>query len=237
MVTPPRLSLARLEDGGDRTSLRQRQSALARQTARSLLPPGDWHFDAEPSGRPLILAPDGTRGPDLSFSHSGPWVAAAITAWGRVGVDVEIPNQRRDARALAEAYLSPAELRAVTEEGEPALLAFWTMREAMAKLSGGGLSEALTLDVADFREARNGSCSGSRHGTPWVLAHGETAQFHIAMAWTAEHLPDQAAAMLGSALMASSSLEPERRLSPEKAELFPPQAELGRSRMNAKRPS
>ena len=202
MMPSPRLSLVMLDDGA-RAGLHQRQSVLGRAVAHSLLPPGEWRIDAEPSGRPLILAPDGTPGPDLSISHSGPWVAAAVTAWGRVGVDVEIPKQRRNAQALAEAYLSPAELQAVTEEGESALLAFWTMREALAKLSGGGLAEALAQPDVGFAKARNGSCSGSRHGAPWVLAHRETAQLHIAMAWTAKHLPPQAATILDSALMAS----------------------------------
>jgi phosphopantetheinyl transferase len=120
-----------------------------------------------------------------------------------VGVDVEVPKQRRDARALAEAYLSPTELRAVAEEGEPALLAFWTMREAMAKLAHDGLAGALALDGAAFAKARNASCSGTRDGQPWVLAHRETARLHVAIAWTAEHLPPHAAALLASALEAA----------------------------------
>ena len=200
MEAAPRLALARLDDGPATEPLRQRQSQLARQTARLLLPPGAWTFESEDSGRPRIMSPDGQPCPDLSISHSGPWVAVALTHWGRLGVDVEVPKQRRDAKALAEAYLSPAELRAVTEDGEPALLAFWTMREAMAKLSHGGLAEALALDGARFAEARNANCSGRQNGLPWVLAHRETACFHISIAWMAEHLPPRAAEMLEAAL-------------------------------------
>ena len=200
MGVVPRLALARLDDGVGTEPLRQRQSLLARQTARLLLPPGPWVFDTEASGRPRILSSEDRPCPDLSLSHSGPWVAAALAPWGRVGVDVEVPKQRRDVRALADAYLSAAESQAVTEEGEPALLAFWTMREAMAKLSHGGLAEVLALDGARFASSRDASCSGLQDGLPWVLAHSATARFHISIAWMAEHLPPRAAEMLEAAL-------------------------------------
>lgn len=178
---------------------RRLQFLQGRRSARDLLPAGQWRIEADPDGRPLVLAEDGSRGPDLSISHSGAWVAAALAERGRVGIDVEIPRHHRSPQAIADSYLSAAERRAVAMDGEPALLAFWTMREAIAKLSGGGLAAALALDGAALPLGRNACCGGAE----WVVAHRDCGAFQIAMAWSASPLPDQAAAMLAAALDAA----------------------------------
>ncbi|WP_173980334.1 4'-phosphopantetheinyl transferase superfamily protein [Magnetospirillum sp. UT-4] len=145
-----------------------------------MLPPGAWRIEADADGRPLVVGGDGSRGPDLSLSHSGAWVAAALAGQGRVGVDVETLRPGRDARGIADAWLSQPERRAVAAEGQGALLAFWCMREAVAKAIGGGLAEALGLDGAILPEGRGGSCGTST----WVVAHRQAQDLHIALAWS-----------------------------------------------------
>lgn len=166
-------------DGWGAASRRELSSRHCRDLGRGLLPPGCWQFGAEPSGRPLVVDGEGAPGPDVSFSHSGDWAAAAISFHGRVGIDLEVPRPGRRYLAIAEAYLSEAERRAVAAEGEAALLAFWTMREAVAKLGGGGLAEALSLDGTGLAEGRNGTCRSDS----WVLAHRDFGPIHMAVAW------------------------------------------------------
>ena len=179
---------------------RRRQFLHGRLLARQLLSPGSWRIERDGDGRPVVRAADGARGPDLSISHSGGWVAAALAAHGRVGIDVETPRRMSDAGSIAEAYLSPAERRAVMVEGEPALLAFWTMREAIAKLAGGGIAVALALDGAALPGGRDATCRGDGTTGPWVMAHRDCGTFQIAVAWSAPALPDDAAALLAARL-------------------------------------
>lgn len=81
---------------------------------------------------------------------------------------------------MARAYFSPAEIEVVAAEGESALLAFWTMREAIAKMSGGGVPEALAVDGTALLEARNCTCSTA----DWVVAHRTQGGIHLAVAWS-----------------------------------------------------
>lgn len=180
---------------------RQLQFLQARLLARSLLPPGPWRIEADRNGRPLVVGEDGMPGPDLSITHSGPWVMAATAPWGRIGIDVETSRPGRDPQAIAQAFLSEPERTAVAERGEAALLAFWTMREAIAKLSGGGMAEALALDGASLIAGRDATCHGASGPLPWVLAHRDCGTFQIALAWSAPDLPpDWAASVLSDVL-------------------------------------
>ena len=166
---------------------RVRQSRQCRHLALGLLPAGEWTIGAEANGRPLVIDGQGRAGPDLSLSHSGHWLAAAVCPRGRVGVDVETPRPGRDRAGLARAWLSAAEQARVAAEGEAALLAFWTMREAIGKLSGDGLALALAVDGAALAAARDGVCQGANGTLAWTVAHGRREGLHLALAWAAEH--------------------------------------------------
>lgn len=183
------------------TPPRRRQFLHGRMLAHRLLGPGRWAIDAGPDGRPRALAADGRPGPCLSISHSGRYAAAAAAEVGVVGIDVEVARHRRDCLALAEAYLSGNERRMVAAEGETAFLAFWTMREALAKMRGGGVSEALSLNGIAFPQGRNAAIAAA----DWVVAHRERGGLQVAVAWSAPSLPSGAAERLGAAL--ESALE------------------------------
>ena len=94
-----------------------------------------------PHGRPYL--PGGEY--HLSVSHSGDWVAVAITDLGPVGIDVERHTAR--AAGLAEAVLAPAEAEAYARlpeaERAAALIAYWTRKEAVLKATGDGLRAPL----------------------------------------------------------------------------------------------
>lgn len=183
--------------------MRGRQSSHARALAHELLPPGDWKIESDRDGRPIVTDADGLAGPDLSISHSGRWVAAALAEHGRIGVDVEVPRPGRNALGIARAYLSEGERDAVAKDGEPALLAFWTMREAIAKLSGGGLPRALALDGAPLLDGRDAVCFGPGAPCPWVVAHRTHGGVHMAIAWSIPTPPPTTGAMLSTLLEAA----------------------------------
>ena len=97
---------------------------------------------------------------------------------------------------MAQAYFSPEECRAVALAGEDAFLAFWTLREAVAKLGDGGLAAALALDGASIIAGRNGLCSNGI----WVAAHRRLGDAHLAMAWAPSPLVTEAGRMLAAAI-------------------------------------
>lgn len=162
-----------------RSRRRQQQSKEAWDRAMTLLPDGSWTKDTGTDGRPCVTGSLGRPGPDVSVSHSGEWYAAAAVAEGRVGIDVEAVGGSRDWCAMARAFLSPGEVRAVERDGEAAFLAFWTLREAVAKLGGGGLAAALALDGAAILLGRDGSCGA--YG--WAAAHRRLDGADLAIAW------------------------------------------------------
>lgn len=200
MGTPLRVILASLDQGlatGAPTTLadhaeamvrpegqRRRQSLLGRQLARQLLPAGDWRIERKDDGRPMVVGAMGESGPDLSITHSGSWVGAAAADSGRVGIDMETRRPGRDFSAMAEAYLSAKECRWIAAEGEDAFLAFWTMREAVAKAVGGGVALALALDGAALPGMRHGSGRITAAGRCWGLVHRHWGEFHLALAWS-----------------------------------------------------
>ncbi|MEO0034499.1 MAG: hypothetical protein RLZZ501_522 [Pseudomonadota bacterium] len=177
---PVRLAVAaHASPPAGRAARRRWQSEAARLLALGLLPAGAWQIATDPDGRPRLVDGTGRAGPDLSFSHRDGWVAAAVAARGRVGIDLETPRPGRDPLAFARVWLSPPEIALVAAEGEPALLALWTMREALAKAGGGGLAAALAADGAALIAGRDGLC---RLG-PWRVGHRALGAAHLALAW------------------------------------------------------
>ncbi|MEV5407320.1 4'-phosphopantetheinyl transferase superfamily protein [Thermopolyspora sp. NPDC052614] len=95
-----------------------------------------------PHGRPRLPGDD----LHLSVSHSGDWVAVAVTGLGPVGVDVEQHSAR--ALDLAETVLAPAEAAALARlpvgERAAAMIGYWARKEAVVKATGDGLRAPLS---------------------------------------------------------------------------------------------
>ncbi len=95
-------------------------------------------------GRPYVAWPGGL-GVDFSLSHSGRWVACALTGLGRVGVDVQAVAELNPAGIRSS--LSPAEENLLWRRppaSRPRLLAaLWTLKEAHLKCRGGKPSRSL----------------------------------------------------------------------------------------------
>lgn len=204
-MRPPRLAVAAPTNkpGNDRKDNYPDSIDLRTRTlVRNLLPPGQWDLGGGGQTRPHVTNAHGLACPDISLSHSGDWAAAALAENGRIGIDLEVPHRHRNYAAMAEAYFSPEEIRAVAADGEDAFLAFWTLREAVAKLGQDGLAAALALDGAAIIAGRNGLCGNG----VWVATHRKLGNAHIAVAWAPLPFTTKAGFMLTTAIGAISGV-------------------------------
>jgi 4'-phosphopantetheinyl transferase len=123
------------------------RTTLSRHAA---VAPGAWRFSAEPSGRPVIVAPIPVPPLGFSLTHCPGLVGCAVVAGREIGVDVEairdVPHE------LAASVLAPAESAALAALPIGAraerFYALWTLKEAYVKARGTGL--ALPLPAIAF---------------------------------------------------------------------------------------
>ena len=125
------------------------RSLLGELLARHLLhkatgePLPDKAFITGDKGKP---AHDGFRGIHFNITHSGDWVAVALSS-GSVGVDVE--RMRKIPDGLARRFFSEAEnqwLDSAKNEAEQKDIFFtlWTLKESFLKAIGTGLTKSLS---------------------------------------------------------------------------------------------
>ena len=109
------------------------------------VPSSAWRFARSPGGRPFVAL----RIPKVYFSvsHTDGLSVIAVSRICPVGIDTEVEQSRADTQFI-QSFLSRRELVAIAsiapEERPAALMRFWTLKEAYAKLVGIGVS-------ADFR--------------------------------------------------------------------------------------
>jgi 4'-phosphopantetheinyl transferase len=99
-----------------------------------------------PGNAPLLVSPgDGRMG--FSISHSGPWVACAASAEGRVGMDIELIDAARDVDALAAQAFDKRERAWLAARPRASYVRdfyqMWSTAEARFKL---GLAPASTFE-------------------------------------------------------------------------------------------
>ena len=94
---------------------RQRQFVLGRVLLRQALgallgvPAREVELAERPDNSPVLVSPE-CAGGGLSLSHSGPWIACAVSAATSLGIDIEHIDARRDIEALAAHAFSEEEL-------------------------------------------------------------------------------------------------------------------------------
>ena len=191
-------------DGGEQRRARRfqhvgarRRYVLCRASLRSLLCDSlgcsnrRLTFDAAEHGKPLATV-DGRPAPiSFNVSHSGQHGLIALASRGRVGVDVEERVPQRNLDTLVEAVFGPSERADMAAaSGSRKLRLFldlWTMKEALSKALGTGLS----MDVASFeipQAMREGAASGCFRfaevpDVTWRLHNLGTERFAAAVAY------------------------------------------------------
>ena len=142
-------------------------------------------------GKPFALT-GGVRAPvSFNISHGGQHGLIALTAAGRVGVDVEERNARRDLDGIAEAVFTPAEQADLAlargEQKVHLFFSLWTMKEALIKALGTGFS----LNPSRFEippDLRRGAPAGvfrfpQSPATAWWLENLGNEAFAAAVAY------------------------------------------------------
>ncbi|HXV84616.1 MAG TPA: 4'-phosphopantetheinyl transferase superfamily protein, partial [Candidatus Binatia bacterium] len=131
--------------GAFRRRERKRQFLLGRMllrfaVARLLsLPPDTLGIVERNNNAPELVLPASTRArPNFSLSHSGDWVACAISPDAILGVDIELNKPNRNVFAASQMAFHPKEFRWLLQQSPaPRLSAFyqlWCTKEALYKL-------------------------------------------------------------------------------------------------------
>ena len=133
---------------------RRRQFIAARALLRIGLgtmlhvPPHAVVLGGRAGSAPWLIAP-GVPMPGLSVSHSGHWVACALSGDAPLGLDIELPDPARDVAALAEHAFDTATCARLAvlpeDERRRAFHAAWCGQEARVKL---GLEGAACVELA-----------------------------------------------------------------------------------------
>ncbi|WP_425253822.1 4'-phosphopantetheinyl transferase family protein [Janthinobacterium sp. NFX145] len=137
--------------------LRRRQFLLGRALLRASMgemlevAPESIALEERPGQAPRLLAPAG--GPYFSISHSGHWVACALSGTTRLGLDIELRDSGRDVLALARQAFGAAVAadleKLPQEERRQAFYQRWSEAEARYKL-GMDAGACVTLAHAEL---------------------------------------------------------------------------------------
>lgn len=176
---------------------RRRQFLAGRWLARRLLARyageagGPWGLEENPGGPPTVAAPPGGASPRVALSHSGDWVACAVSWVGLLGIDVEQTRPGRDLEGLAEICLHPDETArwhgTPLAEREQLFYQLWTLKEAWVKSRMEALAPArlaaLRTRVATAADRTVVHCLS---GVPGPLACALVAPRDTPVAWASD---------------------------------------------------
>ncbi|MCY3608244.1 MAG: 4'-phosphopantetheinyl transferase superfamily protein [Acidimicrobiaceae bacterium] len=182
----------------------KRQYVLCRSALRSLLCDAlscrneQLAFRASKHGKPSAFVGGSKSAFGFNVSHGGRHGLIALAPDGTVGVDVEERSAPRNLDVLVDTVLSPGEraevMAAAGDEKLRLFLNLWTMKEALSKARGVGMS----MDVSGF-EIPHGMLRGTRGGVfcfpdvpdlTWALHNVGTDDFAAAVACTTQAVCD-----------------------------------------------
>jgi len=109
---------------------------------------------------------------EFNISHAGDYVLIGITTGAECGVDIEQPRSRKSEEGIAERFFCPREVEWLRRT-EIGFVRLWTMKEAIIKAVGRGLSMPLSdVDVTDIADGQSSSItlntSGLDSKTLWL---------------------------------------------------------------------
>lgn len=107
--------------------------------------PADWRFSIGAQGKPRLA--DTSHALDFNLSHSGEWLACAVTAGQPVGLDIEACKPERKVMTLARRFFREEEVAALgccdDATANDRFYDFWTLKESAVKARGGLLVSGL----------------------------------------------------------------------------------------------
>lgn len=152
--------------------------------------PTDWRFDATPLGKPFLATQPAGLDLRFSLSHAHSLVAVAIAQGFDIGVDVEA-SDRSSAHDMdiADRCFTPEEatlLRSLADaqQRQDLFLTLWTLKEAVVKATGEGLSRPLdsfSIACDTFRLTARADANAPPP-SEWSLAHWRRRRAHVAVA-------------------------------------------------------
>lgn len=114
--------------------------------------PETLNFQVTKYGKPSLLGVP--LAPEFNVSHSGDYVLIGVTTGTPCGVDIERSNPRVKEKEIAGRYFGPREVEWL-DRTHKGFLRLWTMKEAIIKAVGRGLSIPLSdVDVTDIAEGK-----------------------------------------------------------------------------------
>lgn len=125
---------------------------LLRHALRQATGREDWRFDTGSHGKPVLVAEEGIVAPDFNITHTPGLAACGVTLGGSIGVDAELRGRAANVAGVAERCFTPDErqrLEAAGSDRDRLFIEFWTLKEAVAKADGRGLS----MDLQSFSVA------------------------------------------------------------------------------------
>ena len=154
-----------------------RHSLLRRLLAHHCsIPAAQLKFDAGPNGKPSLS--DGCENVHFNTSHTKNFGVVAVCENGPIGIDVERVRPL-DLAAFSEKILSSAErleFAALSQQLRlPAMLRYWTAKEALIKAEGMGLNLNLLRQISIRGSANDYGWSAAEltgpmmRKTPWHL--------------------------------------------------------------------
>jgi len=100
--------------------------------------PSDLQFVLNEHGKPALA--EATHALEFNLSHSGEWLACAVTAGSPVGVDLEYRHSRRATMKVARRFFREEEVAALQvcrgARQRDRFYDFWTLKEAAVKARG-----------------------------------------------------------------------------------------------------
>jgi 4'-phosphopantetheinyl transferase len=153
--------------------------------------PGDIELDANEHGKPRLAGLADGEGLVFNLSHSGEFAALAFARDTLLGVDIEVPRERRNLGGMAAICLSPAEL--TNWQARPPdlqlaeFLRLWVCKEAFVKAVGRGLALGLRR-VTVHPDAAAFSDLPPEYGPPsaWHLYESKPSTYRLAVVFKGE---------------------------------------------------
>jgi 4'-phosphopantetheinyl transferase len=134
------------------------------------LAPDRLEFQTGPYGKPALVGAFASL--EFNVSHSGDYVLIAVTSGTACGVDIECARTGTDHATIAAHFFSAREVEWLYHN-ESGFLRLWTVKEAIIKAVGGGLSIPLCdFDVTGVLERKVSSVAlasrGIQQQTLWL---------------------------------------------------------------------